>query len=172
MTANLAITQKVVNGSEGTVKDIKYDLVGGKRQAKVVYLEIPGAGIISSDLQRDMVPIFPHRTKFQVHYKTSAGARQRTITRYQLPVVPAYAYTDYKSQGRSLKAAVVDLYSARTIQGVYVMLSRVTTIQGLAILCPFSPMKIYKRISQELRHELDRIDFLDESTRAMIEGAV
>ncbi|KAJ7656087.1 hypothetical protein DFH06DRAFT_899129, partial [Mycena polygramma] len=50
-----------------------------------------------------------------------------SICREQLPLLPAYAYTDYKSQGRSLKWVIVDLNGCHSLQSVYVMLSRATS---------------------------------------------
>ncbi|KAI9065712.1 hypothetical protein FKP32DRAFT_1557849, partial [Trametes sanguinea] len=54
--------------------------------------------------------------------------------------------------------------SAHSLQGMYVMLSRVRSLQGLLILRPFSPAKLCGRLSQELREELRRIDALDVAT--------
>ena len=92
-----------------------------------------------------------------------------TIRRTQLPLVPAYAYTDYKSQGRTLDKAIVDLASASSLQSIYVMLSRVKTLEGIAILRWFNPNKLYQRHPQDLRDEFVRIAELDEITRNMYE---
>ncbi|KAI0359119.1 hypothetical protein OH77DRAFT_1371632, partial [Trametes cingulata] len=54
--------------------------------------------------------------------------------------------------------------SALSLQGIYVMLSRVRTLNGLLILRPFSVAKLNSRLSQELREEFARIDYLDELT--------
>ena len=86
------------------------------------------------------------------------------VSRLQLPLLPAYAYTDYKSQGKTLSHAVVDLQSTSTLQGAYVMLSRVRSLKGLLILRPFVPSKVCGRLSQELRDELQRIELLAQIT--------
>ncbi|KAJ7018537.1 hypothetical protein C8F04DRAFT_977181 [Mycena alexandri] len=83
--------------------------------------------------------------------------------RKQIPILPAYAYTDFKSQGRTLDFVIVDLATARG-QGVYVMLSRVKSLKGLAILRWFPPTKVFQRVSQEMRTELERISLLDAAT--------
>ncbi|EIW51418.1 uncharacterized protein TRAVEDRAFT_101717, partial [Trametes versicolor FP-101664 SS1] len=54
--------------------------------------------------------------------------------------------------------------SAQSLQGVYVMLSRVRSLDGLVIFRPFSPEKITVRASEELRTELARLRQLDEDT--------
>ncbi|KAJ6568520.1 hypothetical protein B0H19DRAFT_875301, partial [Mycena capillaripes] len=74
----------------------------------------------------------------------------------QLPLIPAYAFTSHnaQAQGRSLDVCCIDLASCPTIQSAYVMLSRVRSLSGLCILCPFNLDRIQNHISQELREEL------------------
>jgi hypothetical protein len=61
--------------------------------------------------------------------------------------------------------AIVDLASARGRQSLYVMLSRVKTFEGLAVLRKFSPKKLEGRMSQELREEFERLDTIAVITR-------
>ena len=161
---NLAFMNRVVNGSEGIVHNILYENVDGHRYATVVYIHIPGAGRVHPDAEDDIVPIFPQTSTFSWLRRTTNGIEHCSVSRTQLPLLPSYAYTDYKAQGRSLDAAIVDPNSASTLQGVYVMLSRVKTMKGLAILRPFPDKKINQRLSQELRDELRRLDRLNEAT--------
>ncbi|OJT07088.1 ATP-dependent DNA helicase PIF1 [Trametes pubescens] len=169
---NLAFSKRLVNGAEGTITDIVYEVSGGVRYATVVYVRVPGAGQVSEDLEEDVVPIFPETVHFQC--KINVGGQQcpKSIARQQLPIIPAYAYTDYKSQGKSLTHAIVDLDSANSLQGIYVMLSRVRSLQGLLILRPFSVSKLCGRLSQELREELGRIDKLADETAARYKSAL
>lgn len=163
---NLAFGNGVVNGSEGTVHDIKYEVdEDGRRYASVVYVRIPGSALNSRGLDPDVVPIVPERTRFDFVYKTMEKSGRRSVSRQQIPILPAYSYTDFKSQGRTLEKAIVDLATARG-QGVYVMLSRVKTLSGIAILRWFPSSRIYHRLSQEVRNELIRIDYLDRVTKA------
>ena len=62
---------------------------------------------------------------------------------------------------------VVDIESAQSLQGVYVMLSRVRSLSRLAVLWPFSLHRILSRLFQELQNELDRLDRLDVETKEM-----
>lgn len=161
VTTNLAISRGIVNGAEGVVQDILYTMDNeGHRYASVVYVRVKKSGSFAHDLDVDVVPVFPERKSFEVKILTAAGVQKRNVSRIQLPLIPAYAYTDYKSQGRSLEKAVVDLASARSLQGVYVMLSRVRSIQGLIILRWFPATKVYQRLSEELRDELKRVDHM------------
>ena len=162
---NLAFTNRVVNGSEGTVRDIVYEEIDRRRYAVVVYVHIPGSGRVHPTAENDVVPIFPESTTFTWSQRTESGIEHHTISRIQLPLLPAYAYTDYKSQGRSLDAAIVDPSSASSLQGIYVMISRLRSMAGLAILRPFPESKLTQRLSQELRDELHRLDALDQLTR-------
>ncbi|KAI0037271.1 hypothetical protein FA95DRAFT_1463808, partial [Auriscalpium vulgare] len=102
ITENLSMGHGVVNGSEGTVVKISYrEGEDGERSATCAYVHIPDCGMNMVGLPQDVVPIFPVKTIFEFE-----GHR---IRRQQLPVLPAYAYTDYKSQGRSLDKVIVDL---------------------------------------------------------------
>ena len=159
---NLAFGHKVVNGTEGTVQNIIYEEDGGRRFAAVVYIHVPGAGKICADATNDIIPIFPEWTSF---YWYRANGHRVSVSRTQLPLLPSYAYTDYKSQGRSLAEAIVDPESASSLQGVYVMLSRVRSLTGLAVLRPFRVSKVIQRLSQELRTELRRLEYLDHQTQ-------
>lgn len=171
ITENLAFDHQIVNGKEGTIRRIKYNVDGrGRRSATVVYVHIEGCGInlTGNDEDIDVAPIFP----------TSKSVRSKAVSRVsglgsfrrnQMPFLPAYSYTDYKGQGRSLTTVMVDLFTARG-QSAYVMLSRVRTLSGLAILRPFPESKITAKLSEELRAEITRLDRLNSATYASMEG--
>ena len=158
----------VVNGAIGTIRDIRYEEVQGIRFPVVVYVQIPGAGRVCGSTGDDVVPIFPETSSFRWvkrPAKDDDPGEEYSVSRTQLPLLAAYAYTDYKAQGRSLDDALVDPASALSLQGVYVMLSRVRSLQGLGVLRPFPRKKIHDRLSEELRDEMRRLDALDASTR-------
>ena len=117
----------------------------------------------------DFVPIFPETARFEVQVMVNGRPTAKRVLHRQLPLHPAYAYTDYKSQEKSLNKAIVDIESAHSLQGVYVMLSRVRTLDGLLVLRPFVASRVCRRLSQELREELERIDRLSEATRVRFE---
>ena len=127
-----------------------------------VYVKVPGCGQILPELEKDEIPIFPSSTSFM--YASECGKTFK-VTRCQVPLLPAYAYTDYKSQGRSLRYAVVDIAGCRTLQSVYVMLSRVKTLEGLAILRPFPETKISMALGAEARKEFDRLEKKSTDTK-------
>lgn len=121
---NIAFSRNVVNGAEGIIRSIKYDQdENGRRYVVVVYVEISGAGKICPLLEENVVPIFSEVTTFEFPVEENGHLCERSVLRLQVPLLPAYAYTDYKSQGKMLECAIVDLESAQSLQGVYVMLS-------------------------------------------------
>jgi len=89
-------------------------------------------------LEYEVVPILPTHSYFS--YKTDFGAenghenRARThsnkgkqpkgpsfnISRWQLPILPAYAFTDYKIQGRSPTHVIIDLQGCYSLQSAYI----------------------------------------------------
>lgn len=167
---NIAFSRKLVNGAIGTVRKIIYDEEDGVPYACVVYVHVPGAGRVSDDLEEDVVPVFPVLKSFKCQFVSANGVTfKKSVSRRQLPLLPAYAYTDYKSQGKSLDYAIVDLDSALSLQGAYVMLSRVRRIEGLLVLRPFSQTKICTHASEQLRDEFDRIATEVEKTKLRYE---
>ncbi|KAJ7070381.1 hypothetical protein B0H15DRAFT_765219, partial [Mycena belliarum] len=68
--------------------------------------------------------------------------------------------TAHKSQGKTLKHAVVNLRECSGTEAPYVMLSRVTSLDGLLILKSFPKSKITCRQSEEVRCEARRHQYL------------
>lgn len=162
ITENVALAQSVVNGAEGTLVSVKYRKdSSGNKFAICAFVKIPGSGVKIDGLPVDVVPIIPTSTQFT--YISPQGAKFH-ISRSQLPLLPAYAYTDYKAQGRTLKIAIVDLADCTSLQSVYVMLSRVKSLGGLAILRWFKSTKLYQNLQEEFRNEFNRLRRLHEET--------
>lgn len=162
ITENIAVARSVVNGAEGTLVDVKYHLdAKGRKLPSCAYVHIPGSRIHIEGLRPDIVPIVPTVTRFP--YNSPSGGTF-PISRLQLPLLPAYAFTDYKSQGRTLECAIVDLTDANSLQSIYVMLSRVKSLSGLLILRWFKPTKMYQRLQQEFRDEFERLARLHQHT--------
>ncbi|KAJ7869357.1 hypothetical protein B0H13DRAFT_1552121, partial [Mycena leptocephala] len=67
--------------------------------------------------------IFPVTNNFEYTVK---GGPTYTISRKQLPLLPAYPFVDYKVQCRSMPLVMVDLSECGTLQSVYSMLLRAT----------------------------------------------
>ncbi|KAF8120865.1 hypothetical protein EV363DRAFT_1187859 [Boletus edulis] len=174
ITENLSIGCKIVNGTEGVLKDILYkesfDVLNGRnvtrREAVCAYVEVQTASIEVPGLPPSIVPIFPISTHFK--FRTSR-TNAFNVSRTQLPILPGWAFTDYKVQGSTMEAAVIDLSSAHAIQNSYVMLSRAKSLSSLGVLRWFPSSKLCSRLPQDLRNELRRIDMLDEDTRTQFQ---
>ncbi|KAJ7216234.1 hypothetical protein C8J57DRAFT_1035403, partial [Mycena rebaudengoi] len=68
--------------------------------------------------------------------------------------------TCYKSQGKSLARAIVNLVDCHGTEAPYTMLSRVESLDGLVILTPFDKARICSRTSEDLRKECTRLELL------------
>ncbi|EGO28390.1 hypothetical protein SERLADRAFT_346323, partial [Serpula lacrymans var. lacrymans S7.9] len=98
----------------------------------------------------DIVPIIPSTTQFKYTPTLTgiASGKSYSIVCTQLPLLPAYAYTDYKVQGQSLKKVILDLTGCRSLQSVYIMLSCATSLAGVAIMRLFKIVCINQYIGQ------------------------
>ncbi|KAI9067796.1 hypothetical protein FKP32DRAFT_1535635, partial [Trametes sanguinea] len=72
--------------------------------------------------------------------------------------------TAHKSQGQTFTRAIVDLESCMGTEAPYVMLSRVTSLDGVLILRPFNHNKITCRPSEDIRRENHRLHILSLKT--------
>lgn len=168
VTENIAFDNGIVNGSEGTLVELKYEEFEGRRYATVAFVCIKGSGINApGEEDSDVVPIFPSASSVQCTEIFHPELKTQSFRRRQLPLIPAYAYTDYKSQGRTLERAIVDLATAHG-QGAYVMLSRVKSLTGLVILRWFPSSKIHGNLSEDLRNELERLNKLEITSTTQI----
>ena len=109
--------------------------VKAKHQEKTTNLSV---------LQPNIIPIFP--TFSPVPSKSTSipnSTKTNSIQRFQLPLSPAFAITDYKSQELPFNNAVLDMgrptreSNQKCFHSVYVMLSRLKSWSGLQILRPF-----------------------------------
>ena len=89
-----------------------------------------------------------------------------SIRRRQFPLIYGYAITDYKSQGASLKNCIIDLRkppgSWQAFHSLYVMLSRVETLNGLNILTSFDETVFKQEKPPALKKELQRLQQLSD----------
>ena len=145
----------------GTPVNVLYKLEPEGHEAVCAYIEVKNSLIAIKDLLNGVVPIFPKSVQFT---HCISKSRSIHISHTQLPLVSAWAFTDYKVQGSSMDAVIVDLASACGIQNGYVMLSQATGLQNLAVFCWFSPHRIFTHLQEELRKELDCITWLDCKT--------
>ena len=97
-----------------------------------------------------------------------------SVTRYQVPVTPAWAITEYKVQGSTYEAVTLDLHRQSTSSkdgsshkrycSVYVQLTRVPSLQGLSLLQPVTLADLSGKPDKLLVVEDQRIAQLAMST--------
>lgn len=144
---NMDVWRGLVNGASGTVT--------GFTEGEIGMTVTPDnlLPIVKFDSGREII-IKPER--WYVMEGSSVVA-----SRLQLPLVLAWAISIHKCQGMSLDYIYTDLSRAFGYGMVYVVLSRVTSLEGLH-LSGFSPSKIkahpkvlqfYSRFDQEQKHE-------------------
>jgi ATP-dependent DNA helicase PIF1 len=153
---NINCGDGLVNGARGTIVGFKWP-GNAPDQSKPgelpveVYVRFldPNVGRISrvpiSSGEQDVVPIRPISAKF-------FGKEGTLLQRMQVPLILCGAATIHKVQGLSLDAAVIDLGTNVFEPGMaYVALSRVRTLNGLALL-NFEPSKVKanKRVHEEM----------------------
>ncbi|KDN38232.1 hypothetical protein RSAG8_09631, partial [Rhizoctonia solani AG-8 WAC10335] len=113
-----------------------------------------------------VVPIFPMTRKYDI---TRKQGKSTPVTRRQLPITAAYAFTDYRSQGQTIKKVIVDI--ARPPSGgltpfnAYVALSRSSGRRTIRLLRDFDDALFQQPPSQSLVAEDRRLLALHHATK-------
>ncbi|KAG1902429.1 uncharacterized protein F5891DRAFT_1023908 [Suillus fuscotomentosus] len=91
------------------------------------------------------------------------------ITRRQLPVTPAYAFTDFKAQGQMIDHVLVDIGRTTCFRlspfNAYVALSRSHGQECIRLLRDFDNDLFLQHPNEDLRIEDNRIERLAEETK-------
>ena len=121
------------------------------------------------NLPQNVIPIVPVKKTFTI----TKNGMKLTVTRYQLPLTLAYAFTDYRSQGQTLEPVIVDIgrppLGHLTPFNIYVALSRGTGRDSIRLLRDFDETLLQHHPSEFLRLEDERLDSLNESTKCLWE---
>jgi hypothetical protein len=123
------------------------------------------------DLGDETVPVFP--------IERSMKMKKFSVRRKQVPMCPAFCLTDYKVQGQTLTAAVLDLKDESTSRArdrhnkycsVYVQLSRLRSSNGLYLLRKIDMKDLKFRPHEALTAEMERLGKLEQDTIASWAG--
>jgi hypothetical protein len=165
LTQNYDVETGIVNGAYGEIRVVNYrsDSLGRKYATSCVLYMPDYRGPRFQGLHEQEVVVLPEKKTFSIRASIKNGAV--SIERTQLPLQPAFAMTDFKSQGRTLARVILDLSCCSGSQSPYVMLSRATSIKGIRILQDFPLSKIRCRPSEDLRREQDRLKRLFLNTK-------
>ena len=172
---NLATDADLANGSRGIITDLVLHPDEGQLQYDnlTVHLNHPPSVIFFKPYQQQakpipglpqgVIPIFPTRKKF-----TITDGKRCTVSRLQFALTPAYAFTDFKSQGQTIEHVIVDLAKPPsgnlTTFNAYVALSRSRGRSTIRLLRPFDEKLFTIHPSEELRKEDQRLAVLEENT--------
>jgi ATP-dependent DNA helicase PIF1 len=163
ITENAATSCKIVNGSRGTLQSITFDLdEDGNRFPVCALVHIKDSTLYVPGLDEGVIPILPITGSFPF----PMGEKKVNVRRTQLPILPGWAFTDFKVQGSYMPKVIVDLAGARSLQSIYVMLSRASTLKNVAILRWFSSRVLHAELQGDARRELQRLCEVERMTRA------
>ncbi|KAJ3562055.1 hypothetical protein NP233_g9813 [Leucocoprinus birnbaumii] len=179
---NISIEADLANGTKGIIEDIVLD----PREPDDLELDEKGRIILQyppslvkfrpdnpptiqfAGLGNGLIPISPSQKNFSAQFDTGL---KFNIQRKQLALTQAYAFTDYKSQGQTLPAVIVDLApppgrgGKLTPFNAYVALSRSRGRDTIRILRHFDEALFTNHPSDPLREEDKRLEALAEKTK-------
>ncbi|KIN93532.1 hypothetical protein M404DRAFT_171034 [Pisolithus tinctorius Marx 270] len=116
-------------------------------------------------LPQGVLPITPLTRSFMI---VTANGEKKTVTRQQLPVTPAYTFTDYQSQAQTIEYCIVDISTppsgGLTPFNVYVALSRSRGRDTIRLLRDFNERLFTQHPSKYLRLEDQWLATLDRKT--------
>jgi len=179
VTFNVSTDLDVANGARGHIVDIVLDAREhiSMEPSQTIQLQYPPVYVLVrmartkadalEGLESGVLPITPLSKTFSM---TTARGKKITVTRQQLPVTPAYTFTNYRSQAQTINYCIIDLGTPPTGQltpfNAYVTLSRSRGRDSIRLLRDFDERLFTHHPSEYLRIEDDRLDELDRSTRA------
>lgn len=172
---NIATEIDLANGSRGVIIDIILDpneditsqttdpIILRYPPSVILFAPFGNRQIQLPGLSQGVVPLFPSCKKFKLGRNPGI-----TVDRRQLSLTPAYAFTDFKSQGQTIENVIVDL--AKTPTGAltgfnaYVALSRSRRRNTIRLLRDFDPKLFTIHPNEKLREEDERLNTLAQTT--------
>lgn len=185
--SNVATDSDLANGQRGTIMDIVLDprdhSTHMDEDTAITTLKYPPAMIMFKPLKetnveipgvpKGSIPLFPKEVSFTV--KDNKGLSTK-ITRRQYPITPAFAFTDFKSQGQTIERVVIDLAKppsgALNPFSAYVALSRSRGRNNIRLLRDFDNALFTNHPSEDLRTEDLRLASLNMKTKIRFQGKV
>jgi len=119
-----------------------------------------------SNMSSELIPLFPSEETFYVNPKIpELGTRSVEVKRKQFPLTPAYAFTAYKAQGKTLDKVIIDLSRPPTgsldSAYAYVALSRSKSLNGIAILRDFNEQILNMKYGKNYNDEIIRLNDIE-----------
>ncbi|QRV95124.1 Helitron helicase-like domain at N-terminus [Ceratobasidium sp. AG-Ba] len=185
VTLNVDTNIDVTNGARGEIVGIKLDpneprfsdedsVVSLQRLPAYILVKLNRTRAATlPGLEDGVIPIIPACKSYSLTLPIRKGGRvdpvKRNFRRLQFPITPAYAFTDYRSQGQTIEAAFVDIATPPTggeleKSNVYVAVSRVSCLDDIRLLREFNRDILKRPMEPELRQEEERLERLDSLT--------
>ena len=176
MLQNIDTNLDVANGARGRITRIVLNSgeTIDESRPHIQLTEMPAYIIVKLDrtkapqlngLEVNEIPIEPIQGKFQI-YENPENKTKVTVTRTQLPITPAYAFTDYRSQGQTIPLVIVDIGKPPTGHitafNAYVALSRSRGRSSIRLLRDFDRKLFTETPCQMLEAEDRRLLSLDQ----------
>jgi hypothetical protein len=176
VTWNVHTELDVANGSRGIVMGIGLHPEEGRLENDVCVWKLthpPSYVLVKllrtkigqlQGLPPQVIPITPITKKFNI----TIGGSSMVVSRTQLPITAAYAFTDYRAQGQTIAPVIVDIgrppTGTITPFNVYVALSRAKGRDSIRLLRDFDERLLQQHPNEHLRVEDERLKKLDEET--------
>lgn len=165
VTFNVETDLDIANGARGEIIKIILDRreTSISTAQSIVNLEYPPAFVLIkllntkmsqlAGLEKNIIPLIPLERTFTI----VEGNKTKTVTRVQLPMTGAYAFTDYRSQGQTINHVIVDIATPPTGTltpfNIYVALSRCRGRDNIRLLREFDEKFLTTHPSEHLRIE-------------------
>lgn len=178
VTKNICTQAGLANGTRGTIAQIVLDerepsCETSNAQGRITLMFPPTMLLlkptvsVTSNFQgipAGSIPIFPDQGSFKINTSTRA-----TVHRRQFALTPAYAFTDFKSQGQTIERVIVDLGKTSSFAldpfHAYVALSRSRGRETIRLLRDFDHKLLCHHPCEDLRKEDERLLELAMKTR-------
>ena len=121
VTQNVETDLDITNGARGTIVDIWLNpeeptICPGKPSIKLKFL--PVCILVKLErtrashlkhLDESVIPVEPTCKPYCITCQNGGSLVTRTMCRCQFPMTAAYVFTDYRSQGQTIPAVIVDI---------------------------------------------------------------
>jgi hypothetical protein len=140
--------KQLLRGTVGIVHS--WDWLPGSLRPSVVYIKIEGA---EWQLEGISEPgVYPSTPTAQVwHLDKGRKVKMLKVKRTQLPLIPAYAMTAHSSQGKTLRAVLLDLQVDKRVDPTIgtVAATRVRSREDVLIMRPFPKFLFQRGLASE-----------------------
>ncbi|KAG2032554.1 hypothetical protein BDR03DRAFT_873668, partial [Suillus americanus] len=144
------------------LKFVTYDVDNEDNKFAIcAIVNIPESTLNISGLSAGSVPISPVTSSFTFHMI----AKKIHVRHTQLPILPGWAFMNYKIQGSTMPKIVINLTGAKSLQSMYVMLSRTGHLQDVAILRWFSSRMLHGSLQGDVWAEMQWLESVANITR-------